>query len=122
MTHGGIAYFNLNVSDVESMQAAKLVFGNATLSSEPVVTYIEFDPEAPMDGTYIWEGHFSADNFTAEYPWTMYGLQANIGLGNVWAVINNDAPYGNTMLLGQVLQVDYGTIQSPYVQNPPIEE
>lgn len=35
MTHGGIAYFNLNVSDVESMQAAKLVFGNATLSSEP---------------------------------------------------------------------------------------
>ncbi len=35
MTHSGVAFYELNVTGIEGMTAAKLVFGNASLSSEP---------------------------------------------------------------------------------------
>jgi hypothetical protein len=31
-------------------------------------------------------------------------VQANAGLGHIWAVLSNNASYGNTILLGQLQQ------------------
>ncbi|GAB4818477.1 hypothetical protein N2152v2_005523 [Parachlorella kessleri] len=102
MTHSGVMYWALNVTDVVGLSGAKVVYGNASLSSEAVVNYLAL--EEPLDGTFFWEGEFVAGNFTAEYPWTMNGLSANIGLGHIWLALSNTAEWSNTILWGQLQQ------------------
>lgn len=118
MTHAGVAFYELNVTGIEGMTAAKLVFGNASLSSEPVASFLEIEA---VDGTLSWQGEFQADNFTAEYPITMTGLQAHAGLGHIWAVVTNAASYSNNLLLGQLQIVPYDAIQSYWVQEGHME-
>lgn len=96
-THKGEIFWTLNVSDVQGMYAAKIVYGDPDIGSEDVVTYVSLD--APTNFTAQgFEGVFNATQFELEYPWTVDGLRANAGLHHLWAVVVNDADYNNVVL------------------------
>ncbi|GAB4818478.1 hypothetical protein N2152v2_005524 [Parachlorella kessleri] len=102
LEHDNVVYYVLNVTGVRALSGASLVFGNASLHSEVVVPLMSLD--SPVDGDFYFEGSFHAGNFTEQYPWSLDGLLANVGLGHIWAVLSNDKPYENTILSGQLLQ------------------
>ncbi|PRW58475.1 Spastin [Chlorella sorokiniana] len=100
LTHGGEAFWTLNITGVVNATAAKIVYGNPKVFGDSVVTYLNItaDGGEPLSGDADFEGIFAPENFTSSYNWTMDGLMANAGLGHLWAIITDTAPYKNTIL------------------------
>jgi hypothetical protein len=70
-----------------------------------VVTYLTLDGPGPANATSF-EGVFNATSFTQDTlyaAWTMDSLEANAGLGHLWAVIATDADYNNVLLSGPLV-------------------
>lgn len=84
------------------------MYGNPKVYGEEVVTYLNVtaDGAAPLSGELDADGIFAAGNFSAAYPWTMNGLMANAGLGHLWAVVTNGAPYKNIILAAPLEQYE----------------
>ncbi|KAL4425101.1 hypothetical protein ABPG77_010415 [Micractinium sp. CCAP 211/92] len=99
-THQDVVHWNLNITDAANLAAVKLVYGNPDVTSEEVVTVLSFDPT--FEGSDAFSGTFNATEFSPDYPWTVNGLSANIGLGHVWAVGVSPAAYHNTILSAPV--------------------
>ncbi|KAI3433455.1 hypothetical protein D9Q98_003268 [Chlorella vulgaris] len=102
-THQGEAMWTLNVTGVEGMSAAKIVYGNPNVYGEEVVTFLSQDTPVDVAENTAFEGMFNATEFSEQYPWTMDGLMANGGLKHLWAVIVSNASYHNILLSGPVL-------------------
>ncbi|KAL4431073.1 hypothetical protein ABPG75_006329 [Micractinium tetrahymenae] len=99
-THQEMAHWTLNITDAANLKAVKLVYGNPEVAAEDVVTVLSFD--TPFEGSELFTGVFNSTEFSADYPWTLQGLSANIGLGHIWAVGANPAEYRNTILSAPV--------------------